>query len=263
VEIANPVSEEASVMRNSMVPGMLGMLAYNLNRGNGDVRLFEQGTIFERMGERVEERRRGCIGATGRVGEGGVHAAARPYTFFDLKGDLETLLRAFEHRSLYFDQHAADYYHPGRSARAVMDGATVARFGQLHPQVAAERKLKQEVFLAELDLERLFAHALRQPFYREISRYPAVERDFSFIFDDSVTFERVRSLLEALRIAELRALEPAEVFRGGAIPAGKYSMLVRATFQSAERTLRDEDMATWSAQIVAALQAIGGVLRSS
>ncbi|HEU5452753.1 MAG TPA: phenylalanine--tRNA ligase subunit beta [Terriglobales bacterium] len=263
VEIANPVSEEASVMRNSMVPGILGMVAYNLNRGNGDVRLFEQGTIFERIGERVEERRRGCIGATGRVGEGGVHAPARPYTFFDLKGDLETLLRAFEHRSLYFDEHALDYYHPGRSARAVMDGASVARFGQLHPQLAAERKLKQEVFLAELDLERLFTHALRQPFYREISRYPAVERDFSFIFDDAVTCERVRSLVEALRIMELRSVEPAEVFRGGAIPAGKYSMLLRATFQSSERTLRDEDMATWSAQIVKALQAIGGVLRSS
>ena len=263
VEIANPVSEEASVLRNSMVPGMLGMLAYNLNRGNGDVRLFEQGTIFERLGERVEERRRACIAATGNAVAAGVHAPARSYTFYDLKGDLESVLELFEHGSLYFDAHAPEYYHPGRAARAVLDGATVARFGQLHPQLAAGRKLKQDIFIAELDLERLFAHPLRQPFYRALSRYPAVQRDFSFVFDDAVTFERVRSLVEALKIAELRDLQPAEVFRGGAIPTGRYSMLLRATFQSSERTLRDEEVAAWSAQIVHALQSIGGVLRTS
>ncbi len=269
VEIANPISEEASVLRTSMVPSMLNMLAYNLNRGNADVRLFESGKIYEGMGAHTEEHRRLSIGATGAAISPSVHAPGRPYSFFDLKGDIETLLGAFRHNALYFDASTPDYYHPGCSARAVMDGATVARFGQLHPGLAAERKLRlsaQEtpaIYVAEIDLERLYARDLRQVRYRPIPRFPAVDRDFSCIFDDSVTFERIGNATSALRIAELRALAPVEVFRGGSIPAGKYSMLLRATFQSAERTLRDDDVALWSQQVIHALESLGGTLRAS
>ncbi|HZU43021.1 MAG TPA: phenylalanine--tRNA ligase subunit beta, partial [Terriglobales bacterium] len=263
VEIANPLSEEASVMRTSLVPGMLNMLAWNLNRGVNDVRLFESGNVFELNGARAEERRVTCIGATGNAIPANVHETGRPYSFFDLKGDVDSLLSAFTQNSLYFDDQSADYYRPGRSARAVMDGATVARFGQLHPEVAAARKLKQEVFIAEILLDRLYKHALRQPVYKPLARYPAVERDFSFIFDDAVIWDRIRAAVDALHIPELRSFVPAEIFRGGAIPAAKYSLLSRARFQSDERTLREDEVAHWSAQIIQALQALGGTLRAS
>jgi phenylalanyl-tRNA synthetase beta chain len=88
-----------------------------------------------------------------------------------------------------------------------------------------------------------------------------VERDFSFIFDNAVTFERMRSTVEALKIAEMTAFSPAEIFRGGSVAHGKYSVLLRATFQSVERTLRDDEVATWSQQIIKALEALGGSLR--
>ncbi|MGI9104565.1 MAG: phenylalanine--tRNA ligase subunit beta [Terriglobales bacterium] len=262
VEVANPISEEASVLRTSMLPSMLAMLAYNLNRGNADVRLFECGNIYESVGQHTEERRRACLGASGAAVPASVHGPARPYTFFDMKGDLETLFTQFDHGPLYFDSNVPDYFHPGRSARAVMDGSTVARFGQLHPQLAAERKLRQDVFLAEIDLERLFQHELRRGRYRPIPRFPAVERDFSFVFSDAVTFERIHGILDALRVPELREIAPAEIFRGGAVPAGKYSILVRATFQSADRTLRDDEVALWSQQIIKALEGLGGTLRA-
>ena len=263
VELANPLSEEMSVMRTSLVPGMLEMLAYNLNRGNADVRLFEMGNVFEMLGTRSEERRQLCIGATGTSDPAGPHHPSRPYSFFDLKGDVEVLLNAFERHSLYFDPHTPDYYHPGRSARAVMDGSTVARLGQLHPEIAATRKLRQEIFLAEILLDRLYQRGLRQPRYRPIPRFPAVQRDFSFLFPDKVNFGRVREVVDALRIPQLAAFAAAEIFRGGAVPAGNYSVLLRATFQSAERTLRDPEVAAWSQRIILALQALGGTLRSS
>jgi phenylalanyl-tRNA synthetase beta chain len=245
------------------------MLGYNLNRGNADVRLFESGKIYESVAARAEEQRRLTIGATGSVIPASVHSPGRCCSFFDLKGDIETLLGAFQHNALYFDGSVPDYYQPGRSARAVMDGATVARFGQLHPEVAADRKLRlsaqetPEIYIAEIDLERLFQHPLRQVSYQAIPRYPAVDRDFSFIFDDSVTFERIRNAVAALRIAELRALMPVEIFRGGAVPGGKYSMLLRTTFQSADRTLRDDEVALWSQQVIMALQSLGGTLRAN
>src|SRR5208283_3200720 len=206
------------------------------------------------------------IGATGSAVEAGVHQTARPMTFFDLKGDVETLLAPFSHWALYYEaqpvnENSSDYYHPGRSARAVMDGVTVAQFGQIHPAVAAARKLKQDVFIAEIYLDRLYQHDLRQVRYEALPRFPAVERDFSFVFADAVEFEKIRRSVLGLGIAELRGFVPVEVFRGEKVGAGKYSILMRAKFQSAQRTLRDDEVAAWAAQITKALETLGGMQR--
>lgn len=262
VMLANPLSEEQSAMRTSLIPGMLAMLGWNLNRGTTDVRLFEAGHVFELAAEKSEEKKVLTIGATGNITEASVHGAAKAYSFFDLKGDIEVLLSAFEARNLYFDAHTADYFHPGRSARAVMDGAAVAQFGQLHPDVAAARKLRQEIYIAEVYLDRLFALPLRVPRYRPLSKFPAVDRDFSFLFPDGVTFEQISNAVRGLNIAEMTSFHPVETFRGGAVPPGKYSLLLRAEFQSPERTLRDDEVAQWSEQIIKALENLGGSLRS-
>jgi len=275
--LANPLSEEAGYMRNSLVPGLLNMIGYNLNRGTSDVRLFEAGEVFENLGDRHDERRRLAFAANGNLAPRNLHGEAQPVTFFHLKGDLEQLLSGFQHSSLYFDTTVPAYFHPVRSARAVLDGETVACFGQLHPEVATARKLRQDVFLAEVLLDRLYRHPLREPKYQRISKFPAVGRDFSFFFDDAVSFEGIRSAVNGLGIAELQSFVPAEIYRGdkthpsktslGGAPdsdgaPGKYSMLLHAEFQSKERTLRDDEVAQWSAQIVKALEALGGVLRS-
>jgi phenylalanyl-tRNA synthetase beta chain len=267
LDLANPLSEEASVMRTSLVPSMLNMLAYNLNRGSDNVRLFEAGNAFEASGAKALESKRISIGATGSADAEVVRglapgAAARPLSFFDLKGDVETLLAPFSHWTLYYDEKAADYYHPGRSARAVMDGATVAQFGQIHPDVAAARKLRQDVFVAEIYLDRLYQHDLRQVRYEALPRFPAVERDFSFVFDDSVEFEKIRQSVVGLGITELRSFAPVEIFRGEKVGAGKYSILMRARLQSSERTLRDDEIAQWAGQITKALEGLGGVQRA-
>jgi phenylalanyl-tRNA synthetase beta chain len=266
LDLANPLSDEASVMRTSMVPGMLNMLAYNLNRGRDNVRLFEAGNVFEASGAKALEMKRISIGATGNVDDVvrglAAGAAARPFSFFDLKGDLETLLAPFSHWTLYYDVQTADYYHPGRSARAVLDGATVAQFGQIHPDVAAARKLRQDVFVAEIYLDRLYQHDLRQVRYEALPRFPAVERDFSFVFDDGVEFEKIHQSVSALGIAELRNFVPVEIFRGDKVGAGKCSILMRAKLQSSERTLRDDEVAQWAGQIAKALEALGGVRRA-
>jgi len=272
LDLANPLSDEASVMRTSMVPSMLNLLAYNLNRGSDNVRLFEAGNVFEAPGANAKldmprELKRISIGATGNMDAEVVRglapgAAARPFSFFDLKGDVETLLAAFSHWTLYYDAHTADYYHPGRSARAVLDGATVAQFGQIHPDVAAARKLRQDVFVAEIYLDRLYQHDLRHVRYEALPRFPAVERDFSFAFEDGVEFEKIRQSVIGLGIAELRSFVPVEIFRGEKVGAGKYSILMRATLQSTERTLRDDEVAQWAGQIAKALEGLGGVQRA-
>jgi phenylalanyl-tRNA synthetase beta chain len=273
LELENPLSEEASVMRTSMAPGMLDMLAWNLNRDAEDVRLFEMGRVYEmRDGDRVEPAR-ACLGATwvavkGSLPAGGVldvskgeHAAAAE-AFRSFKGDVGNLLAEFTGHELSFDRETAEYFHPGRSARALMDGAVVAQFGQIAEGVKAERKLRQDVFLAEIDLERLHAIGLRTVRFAPLGKYPAVERDFSFVFKDEVEFEAMRRAVMGLRLSVLRSFVPVEIFRGGAIGNGKYSILLRARLQSDEGTLRDEQIAQWSSQIVGALQGLGGVQRA-
>jgi len=260
--VANPLNEESACLRTSLLPGLISMVAYNLNRGTANVRLFEAGQVFEKLGSGHDERRHLGFAATGEAIAKSVHSSAQPYTFFHMKGDVEQLLSAFAHQSLYFDAMVPAYFHPGRAARAVIDGATVAYFGQLHPEQAAARKLRQEVYLAEVMLDRVYRHALRQPHYQRISRFPAVERDFSFVFDDAVSFERMQAAVAELAIAELQSFVPAEIYRGEKLGAGKYSILLHAAFQSPERTLRDDEAAQWSAQIIAQLEALGGTLRA-
>ncbi len=263
VELANPLSAEASVMRTSLIPGMLDMIAYNLNRSVDNVRLFEAGSVYEYVGPKSVETKRISLGATGSAVVPGVHQPPRPYSFYDMKGDVETLLDSFQHNVLYYDPHTSEYFHPGRSVRAVIDGTTMAQFGQIHPDIASARKLRQDVYVAELYLDHLYQHGLRELRYEALPRYPAVQRDFSLIFPDSVLFEIIQTTALSLDIKELRSFEPVEIFRGGAVPAGKYSLLLRAAFQSSERTLREDEVAQWSAAIIKALEGLGGSLRSS
>jgi phenylalanyl-tRNA synthetase beta chain len=272
LELENPLSEEASVMRTSLAPGMLNMLAWNVNRDVEDARLFEMGSVYGISdGERVEPRR-ACLGATlsavrdsfpvgSTLDVSKDEQAAAVEAFRGFKGDVENLLAAFEGEVSY-DHHSAEYFHPDRSARALLNGVMVAQFGQVHPEGAASRKLRQEAFLAELDMEQLYKIGLRSVRFEPLGRYPAVERDFSFVFAEEVMFEQMRRAVDVLGIVELRELRPVEIFRGGSIPPGKYSVLLRARFQAKDRTLRDDELAQWSGKIVAALTALGGAQRA-
>jgi phenylalanyl-tRNA synthetase beta chain len=288
LELENPLSEEASVMRTSLAPGMLDMLAWNLNRDTEIVRLFEVSRVYEmRDGERAEPVRM-CLGATLAAVSSAIPAGAtldvskrlsgppKPKDGLDgapsgshateifraFKGDVENLLSIFACGELSFDRETEEYFHPGRSARALMDGAPVAWFGQVAEDVKDARKLRQDVFLAEFDLDRLHAAGLRRVAFAPQAKYPAVERDFSFVFADDVEFEAMRRAVMGLRLGVLKSFAPVEIFRGGSIGAGKYSILLRARLQSDEGTLRDEQIGLWAGKIVAALQGLGGVQRA-
>jgi phenylalanyl-tRNA synthetase beta chain len=182
--------------------------------------------------------------------------------FRSFKGDVETLLDAFGHKSLKFDAQTSDYYLPGRSARATMGGDLMAQFGQLHPQVAANRKLRGDVFIAEVFADRLLNRSLREIRYEPLPKFPAVTRDFSFLFADEVTFDKIEATVHAIGLSELRSFLPVEIFRGGAVSTGRYSILLRARFQSLERTLREDEVADWSTKIVGAIEGLGGTQRA-
>jgi len=271
IELANPLSEEASLMRSSLVPGMLEMLAYNLNRGTEKVRLFEIGDVYQASDDGAAEHRRVCLGATlsalqHDIPHGDLLDKSKTGSDVDVfrsfKGDVATLLGSFQRRVCSFDSETAEYYQPGRSARALLDGEVVAQFGQVESQVAATRKLRHEVFIAEIFADSLYARPGREMLYRPLPKFPAVERDFSFVFKDEITFNKIKTAIHDIQLKDLRSFAPIEIFRGGSVPAGSYSILVRAKFQSFARTLREDEVNDWSAKIVAALQQLGGAQRA-
>jgi phenylalanyl-tRNA synthetase beta chain len=143
----------------------------------------------------------------------------------------------------------------------VVEGATVGWFGQLHPRVAAERKLKETVLVGELYLDRLYKLPLRKPASRDISRFQPVRRDFSLVLDKNVQWEQIDQALAALALPELAEWRVREVFHDARL-GSDYSLLLGATFHAADRTLRDEELQSYQERVVEAVGKVGARLRS-
>ena len=263
--ISNPLAEDASVMRSTGVVSMLGALEWNLNHGQRNLRLFEIGKTYELRGGEPVETAVLTLGATGLAREKTIHETAREFAFADLKGDLDDLGSLAG--GLRWHSGGPVWLAGGSSARiSAGNDAVFGVAGQLGRRIADQLKLRQDIFVTELRLEPLVAgveRARATQKFSPIPRFPAVERDFSLLLSDGVKFAQVVDVIRALSIAELRTIEVADLFRGGKMPAGKFSLMIRVTFQSGETTLTDARISDFSSRIVAALEAkLGASLRT-
>jgi phenylalanyl-tRNA synthetase beta chain len=267
--IGNPLAEDASVMRSSGTVSMLRAIEWNLNHGQRNLRLFEIGKTYElRDGEPFETRVL-TLGATGLAREKTIYEPERQFSFTDLKGDLDSIGQLA--RGLVWEAGGPPWLTGARAARLSLKNASgqqifLGSAGQIAKRIAEQFKFRQEVYVAELKLEPLLtglesaAAALR---FKPLPRFPAVERDFSVVLDDGVQFAQVAHSIEALGIAELQSIEAGDLFRGGQIAAGKYSLMIRVRFQSAKATFTDAQLNDYSSRIVATLQQkLGAALRA-
>ena len=267
--IGNPLAEGASGMRSTGTVSMLRAIEWNLNHGQRNLRLFEVGKTYElRDGEPVETQVL-TLGATGLAQEKTIYQAAREFSFADLKGDLDRigeLAGGFSWQSGGPQSLAAS--RAVQIARAAKSPAPTSFgvVGQLAKRIADIYKFRQDVFLAEMKLEPLVtgvetADATRR--FKPLPRFPAVERDFSLVLADGVSFVQVEQTIQSLGVAEVESIEAADLFRGGQVPSGKFSLMIRVKFQSAEATFTDAQLNDFSARIVAALQEkLGATLRA-
>ncbi|HEY6490520.1 MAG: phenylalanine--tRNA ligase subunit beta [Terracidiphilus sp.] len=268
VPLGNPLSEEAGVLRPSLVPGMLAMVAVNLHRDVSDVRLFELGTVFSGTTEKVEERPALAFAAVGALPDLSSMQPARAVEFHAVKGVVEQILARFQMRTIYFDRFPPEsglmpaWLHPYRAARAIAEGITVGWLGQLHPVEAAARKIKEPVLLGEIYLDRLYKLPLRKPAAREVSRFQPVRRDFSLVLDARIPWERIDQALIGLQIPEMVEWRAREVFRDTKLGVHDYALLLGVTFQASDRTLREEELQAFQAQVVDAVAKAGARLRS-
>jgi phenylalanyl-tRNA synthetase beta chain len=252
---------------------MLNMLTHNLNRDVKDVRLFEQGQIFtgtippdSAIIDAVHESPQLSLGLTGNPTTTDRYTAQSPL-FFELKGAIESLLSLFTPpggpAAITFSAEAPSWLEQGRAATALINNQPIAHFGELAHTQREARKLRQPVYLAQLDLAKLYELPLKKVTAHDLSRFQAVERDFSFVMPDATQWHTIASAINALAIPELQSLKPIEVWRDAKKFPGVYSLLLRTVFQSHDRTLRDDELTQWSTQIIETLTGLGGTLRAA
>ena len=262
--LSNPLSGEANVLRSNGLVTMAAALEWNLNHGQRNARLFEIGRHYRLKGSESIETPVLTLGATGEARQKNIYESPREFSFADLKGDLDaiaSLAGAFEWRD-----GGPDWLHAARRGRIRLDAIEIGAAGQLARRVADKFKFRQDVFLAELTLDPIysaFRTAKESRRYQPLPRFPAVERDFSLLLADGTRFADVSNAIRSLHIPEISSIEAADLFRGKNVPAGKYSLLVRITFQSRETTLTDVQISEASAKIISALEKnLGAQLRA-
>lgn len=267
-KLANPLSEEAGVLRSTGTVTMAAAIEWNLNHGQRNLRLFEVCHHYRFENGKPIETRVLTIGATGAARAQGLYDPAREYNFADLKGDLDAV--GALPGGLRWENGGPDWLNAAKRGTIFLGkegNQPLGVAGQLAKRVADKLKFRQDVFLAEIELGPvycMFYGVKNSRRYQPLPRFPGVERDFSLFLADGKTFAEVTNTIESLNIIEVTSIEAADLFRGKNVPAGKYSLLVRVTFQSREATLTEAQINDFSTRIIAALEKdLGASLRAS
>jgi phenylalanyl-tRNA synthetase beta chain len=261
VAVTNPISADMAVMRTTLWAGLLKAAQFNQNRQQRSLRLFETGLRFLPGAEGLQQRMSIAGLACGeRAGESWANAAAA-LDFFDIKGDIETLLGIESASARYrFEPAAQAALHPGQSALLSRDGEALGLLGALHPELLRTLDLQGPVFLFELDFDLCCKKNL--PSFKGLSKFPEVRRDLAIVLDEAVPAETV---LQAVREAAgewLVNLNLFDVYRGQGIEKEKKSVALGMVLQHRERTLTDEDVSTIIDRVVASLsEHCGATLR--
>jgi phenylalanyl-tRNA synthetase beta chain len=263
VVLQNPMSEDHSVLRTTLLGSLLDIARHNVARGNADLMVIEQGAVYRALpGESLPEEHRAIGGL--------LHGRLHPPTwgvpdppragFFAAKGLLAAMLDALR---VEWSVTAAPepFLHPGRSARVTVgDGEPVGWVGELHPLVARAWDL-DDTAAFELNLDRVVAHAVAVPRYHDVTTFPPVRQDLAVVVAEDLPAQTV---VDAVRRGGGELLSNARVFdvyRGAQVGEGRTSLALALTFQAPDRTLSDDDVAPVRERIVAALQELGGELR--
>ncbi|MDQ2921816.1 MAG: phenylalanine--tRNA ligase subunit beta, partial [Acidobacteriota bacterium] len=249
VTLGNPILEEVTRMRPTLLPRLMESLRNNLNHGTRDVRLFEIGRVFasSKAGELPLERDALALIATGSVTDEGRAQSSKEIDFYELKGALEASVDAMKLGPLGFSKAKVKHLREGQAAKiTVADGttigATIGTIGRLSETISAAYKFRQPVYLAELDLTALLDSAQRSVQYKPLPRYPSVVRDVTLLVGRDITFAELLDAVDSERIADYSEAKLVGTYEGKNIPEDKRSVTLRIEYRSEEGTLRDDEV---------------------
>ncbi len=255
-QLANPIIEDASWMRGTLLPGLLNSVRHNFNHGIRDVRLFEIGRIFStfKPGELPQENLALGLVATGGALEEDRPQAERELDFFDLKGALEASVDWMNLSPLTFTPAQIRHLRVGQSAQIKSgDGTPIGTIGRLAENIVAAYKFRQAVYVLELDLGALLNGPVKTIQYSPLPRYPSVMRDISLLVNRNVALDEIFAAVRNQEIADCRSVRLVGTFEGGNIQSSKRSVTLRLEYRSDERTLRDEEVEEYHSRLTSVL----------
>jgi phenylalanyl-tRNA synthetase beta chain len=266
VRVLNPLRQEDSLMRTTLVPSLLKNFVYNLSRGTRDIRFFECARVFIDGGGPLPLEELMLGGILFRENVPALWKEETP-PFFVVKGALDSLCGEMKIKGFSYVPSDEMFLHRGKSADVLLGGAKVGFIGELTPGVVEKldlKVLKPEIVVFELNLERLYAAVPETLTYSPIPKYPAIERDIAIILDEGLSSAGVMEELKGYRSEYIEKVELFDHYKGKNIPQGKKSLGYRITYRSPERTLTDEEVETIHTGLVAyILQRTGGELRGA
>jgi phenylalanyl-tRNA synthetase beta chain len=261
IALQNPISVERSVLRPSLAPGLLEVVALNGSRQVPDVRVFEIGQTFaphrDEDGDRpAHEELWVAVVMTGQRAARAWHAGRERVDVYDAKGAAELVLGAAAGVgeagvTPYAPGQGPRYLEEGRAAALTAGGREIGWFGEVALHVREAFDLPAPLFLAEVSLTALLALPRREFHYESLPRFPAVQRDLAVVVPAEVTAGQVESAIRAMKLPLLSRITLFDVYEGGQIGAGKRSLAWSLTFQAADRTLTDKEVNELHARIVA------------
>ena len=257
--LLNPLTEDFSVMRTSLIPGLLEVVHHNFSRKNLNLKIFELKKVFFPLeGEKLPREVKHLAGvATGLYQEPHWEASPRPVDFYDVKGGIEDLLDTLRIRDIRF-AHAEEvpYLHPGNGARIQAGQEVLGVLGELHPQVASHYEIQGKAYLFELDFEAVVKLAGEERRFESLPKFPAVYRDLSLVVEEALEVGVIAETLWGSRQPYLDEVHLFDVYRGASIPEDRKGVTYRIRYQASDRTLTDEEVNQIHQKIVVLLEEI-------
>ncbi len=234
IRIANPLTEEATIMRTTLVCGLLNNIVWNINHGNNQVKIFEQGSLFLGKGKDTYAHEVNTLG----LAVGGVKEA----DIFYLKGVIAGLLKACGLKNIDFKSGNDPLYHPALCLEVSSSGEKLGVFGRLATKIKSKYGLEQEMYLGEFNLAKLLVLSTERKQYQPIPKFPGIKRDLALLLPQSVSHDTVLKTLREMASTLVKEISLFDVYQGEKIEAGYKSYAYTLLYQADDRTLQDEEV---------------------
>lgn len=254
VKIMNPLGEETSVMRTTLIPNMLDVISTNISHKVEEVSAFECGNTFIPQEGLPIETKKYCVGMYGKEVD-----------FFVLKGVVESILNNVGLKGYEIEPETTNLtFHPGRCAKIVYNNIYIGTFGELHPDVIENYNLGQRVYVAEINIDTVFENLNLTKSYNPLPKYPSTSRDIALIVKDEVFVKQIEDIIKANGGDLVESYKLFDVYKGAQIEEGHKSIAYSITYRSKEKTLTDEDVAKVHEKILSELsEKLNANLRSN
>lgn len=250
IQVMNPISVEQSILRTSLLPGLLQLVKHNIAHQNHDISGFEMGRIhFKNEGQYKEQSVAGII-LTGKAQPHAWDAKDRDSDFYDLKGIIENVLRELHISNISFKGNDLSTFHSGRQAAIFVNSLEVGSLGEIHPAITRKLDIEQRIYFAELNIHDLFQVRQRDYTMADIPIYPASERDWTITVNEDTSLQTILDILHEVPSSLLKKIGLLDIYRSDKLGAGLKNVTLRFIYRDDQKTLSQDEVDKEHANVI-------------